>query len=124
MDLNSSNSSGSGRRIFDALLGLLQGHMELLGEELEEQRTKALWLLILGGLALGCTLLLVVAFSALLLIVFWETHRVLVASGLCIFYALALICLVSKLVMMIKYSPRPFSASLEELKNDREQLLP
>ena len=124
MEPNPSTGGASGRRLFDGLLGLLQGHMELLGEELEEQRSQALWLLILGGLALGCALLLLVALSALLLIMFWDTHRVAVASGLCIFYALGLVCLTTKMVLLIQRSPRPFSASLEELKHDREQLLP
>lgn len=114
----------SPRRFAGALLGLLQGHIALFAEELKEQQSHTLSLLVLTSLSLVFGLLLVIGLSAALLIAFWESHRLLVISGLCGFYALSLLGALIALVLRIRNAPAPFSASLEELSRDREQLLP
>lgn len=114
----------SPRRFGSALLGLLQGHLELFGHELEEQRNQALRTLLLGGLCLGFAMLLLIGLSALLLILYWDSHRLAVAIGLCLFYGFALLGCTAWLVLSLQRAEAPFSASLEELQRDREQLLP
>lgn len=114
----------SPRRLGAALLGLLQGHVALLAHELEEQRNQALRALLLGGLCLAFALLLLIGLSALLLIVYWDTHRLAVATGLCLFYGLGLLGCGAWLLISLRNAEAPFSASLEELQRDREQLLP
>lgn len=114
----------SPRRFAGALLGLLHGHVALFGEELKEQQHNALSLFVLTSLSLLFGLLLVIGLSAALLISFWDSHRLSVIIALCAAYALGLlVCLVS-LLKRIRTAPAPFSASLEELARDREQLLP
>ena len=93
----------SPQRFGRALLGLLQGHIALFAEEFKEKQSHTL---------------------NLLLIAFWETHRLLVISGLCAFYALGLLSALITLLQRVRNAPAPFSASLEELARDREQLLP
>lgn len=112
------------RRMGAALLGLLQGHVELFGHELQEQRHQAVRVMVLGGLCLGFTLLLLIGLSAFLLILYWDSHRLLVAGGLCMFYALGLLACGTWLILGLKNAEPPFKASLEELQRDREQLLP
>lgn len=114
----------SPRRFASALLGLLQGHIALFAEELKEQQSHTLSLLVLTSLALLFGLLLIIGLSAALLIAFWESHRLLVISGLCAFYTLGLLSASIALLQRIRNAPAPFSASLEELARDREQLLP
>ncbi|MGE6791843.1 phage holin family protein [Pseudomonas guineae] len=114
----------SPQRFASALLGLLQGHIALFAEEFKEQQSHTLSLLVLASMSLLFGLLLVIGLSAALLIVFWESHRLLVISGLCGFYALALLSALIALLQRIRNAPAPFSASLEELTRDREQLLP
>jgi uncharacterized membrane protein YqjE len=58
------------------------------------------------------------------LIAYWESHRLLVISCLCGVYALGLVLTLITLLRRIRNAPTPFSASLEELGRDREQLLP
>ena len=118
------SESPSLHRLGSAILGLLQGHVELFGQELAEQRNRAVKGLLLGGLCAGFALLLLVGLSALLLILFWDTHRVTVAISLCVFYAAGLLASAGWLVHTLINEPFPFSASLEELQRDREQLLP
>ncbi|KIP96673.1 MULTISPECIES: phage holin family protein [Pseudomonas] len=114
----------SPRRLAGALLGLIHGHVALFSEEFKEQQARTVTLLILTGLCILFGLLLIVGLSAALLIAFWESHRILVISLLCLFYTLGLLACAASLVQRMRNAPAPFSASLEELARDREQLLP
>ena len=114
----------SPRRFGAALLGLLHGHLALFGEELKEQRSLSLHLLLLAGLSLVFGLLLLVGLSAALLIAFWESHRTAAIIALCLFYGVGLSASLIGLLLRLRSAPPPFAASLEELARDREQLLP
>ncbi|WP_300650653.1 phage holin family protein [Pseudomonas sp.] len=115
---------GSPRRFAGALLGLLHGHIALFGEELKEQQSHTLRLLVLASLSLVFGLLLMVGLSAALLISFWDSHRLTVIILLCASYTLGLLVCLLRLLAHLRNAPPPFSASLEELARDREQLLP
>lgn len=120
----SPDRGSSPRRFAGALLGLLQGHIALFGEELKEQQDHTLALLVLTSLSLAFGLLLLIGLSAALLILFWDSHRLTVISALCVFYALGLLGGLLGLWLRVRNAPEPFSASLAELARDREQLLP
>ncbi|HBP6686735.1 TPA: hypothetical protein L6B04_00480 [Pseudomonas aeruginosa] len=112
------------RRFGAAFLGLLHGHVELFGIELQEQKANTLRLLLFAGLALVFALLLLVGLSLLVLIVFWDTNRLAAALGLCLFYVIGSLFCGCRLYQSINDESSPFSATLEELANDRERLLP
>ncbi|HDQ4758989.1 TPA: phage holin family protein [Pseudomonas aeruginosa] len=112
------------RRFGAAFLGLLHGHVELFGIELQEQKANTLRLLLFAGLALVFALLLLVGLSLLVLIVFWDTNRLAAALGLCLFYVIGSPFCGWRLYQSINDESSPFSATLEELANDRERLLP
>lgn len=112
------------RRFGAAFLGLLHGHVELFGIELQEQKANTLRLLLFAGLALVFALLLLVGLSLLVLIVFWDTNRLAAALGLCLFYVIGSLFCGWRLYQSINDESSPFSATLEELTNDRERLLP
>lgn len=114
----------SRRRFGAAFLGLLHGHVELFGIELQEQKANTLRLLLFAGLALVFALLLLVGLSLLVLIVFWDTNRLAAALGLCLFYVIGSLFCGWRLYQSINDESSPFSATLEELANDRERLLP
>lgn len=114
----------SPRRFAGALLGLLHGHVALFGEEFKEQQGNTLRLFILTSLSLVFALMLLIGLSAALLISFWDSHRLTVIFLLCGFYAIGLLVSVGALLLRLRNAPAPFSASLEELARDREQLLP
>lgn len=121
---NPPSRGSSPRRFAGALLGLLQGHIALFAEELKEQQSHTLSLLVLTSLSLLFGLLLLIGLSAALLIAFWDSHRLLVINALCVFYAVAMLSSLITLLLRVRNAPAPFSASLEELARDREQLLP
>ncbi|EPV2316042.1 phage holin family protein [Pseudomonas aeruginosa] len=112
------------RRFGAAFLGLLHGHVELFGIELQEQKANTLRLLLFAGLALVFALLLLVGLSLLVLIVFWDTNRLAAALGLCLFYVIGSLFCGWRLYQSINDESSPFSATLEELANNRERLLP
>lgn len=112
------------RRFGAAFLGLLHGHVELFGIELQEQKANTLRLPLFAGLALVFALLLLVGLSLLVLIVFWDTNRLAAALGLCLFYVIGSLFCGWRLYQSINDESSPFSATLEELANDRERLLP
>ncbi|MDF5939730.1 phage holin family protein [Pseudomonas aeruginosa] len=112
------------RRFGAAFLGLLHGHVELFGIELQEQKANTLRLLLFAGLAPVFALLLLVGLSLLVLIVFWDTNRLAAALGLCLFYVIGSLFCGWRLYQSINDESSPFSATLEELANDRERLLP
>lgn len=113
-----------GRRLGGALLGWLHSHIELLGIEFQEQKARTLSLLLFAGLALVFALLALVALSGLILILLWDNYRIPGMVGLCIFYLLAGLFCAVKLKAAIFDESSPFHATLEELANDRERLLP
>lgn len=120
----SSRRPNSPQRIGAALLGLLQGHIELFGEELKDLHKHSLTLLILASLSVVFGLMLILGLSAALLIFYWDSYRLTVIFSLCGFYAAAFIGSTLVLMLRIRNASPPFSASLEELARDREQLLP
>jgi uncharacterized membrane protein YqjE len=119
-----ADQSSSPRRLGAAFLGLLHSHVELLGIELQEQKARTVSLLLFAGLALVFALLLLTGLSALLLILLWDNYRVAGIVGLCVFYFLAAVFCGLRLKAAIYDESSPFSATLEELANDRERLLP
>ncbi|HEX5842598.1 MAG TPA: phage holin family protein [Pseudomonas sp.] len=123
MDATAPCATNSPRRFAGALLGLVQGHIALFGEELQEQQRHTVNLLVLTSLSLAFALLLLIGLSAALLVLFWD-NRLMLIGALCAFYSLGLLCSLSVLLLRVRNAPAPFSASLAELARDREQLLP
>jgi uncharacterized membrane protein YqjE len=129
MGIDESGSPETGtrptaRRLGAAFLGLLHSHVELFGIELQEQKARTVSLLLFAGLALVFALLLLVGLSALVLILVWDTYRLAGIIGLCLFYLLAALFCGLRLKAAIYDESSPFHATLEELANDRERLLP
>jgi uncharacterized membrane protein YqjE len=119
-----AEQGSSPRRLGAAFLGLMHSHVELLGIELQEQKSRTVSLLLFAGLALVFALLLLTGLSALLLILLWDSYRVAGIVGLCLFYFLAAVFCGLRIRSAIYDDSSPFSATLEELANDRERLLP
>lgn len=117
-------NSPSLRRLGAAFLGLLHGHVELLGIELQEQKARTVQLLLLAGLALVFALLLLIGLSTLILLLFWDSYRLQAATGLCLFYIAGGALCAWRLYQLLSDESSPFSATLDELARDRERLLP
>lgn len=116
-------------RLFDSLKqlvatvsGTLSTRLALLANELDEERVRVTRILLLTLLALflfGGTAILATTF---LVVLFWDTHRLLVLGGLGSLFALAGGWAVWQLRTEIRQKPKLFAASLAELQRDRDAL--
>ena len=112
------------KRLGGAVYGLLQSHMELFCIELQEEKVRSIKLFVLIALSLFFSLLLVIGLSAALVIVLWQDHRIAAILGLCALYFVALIVTLYCIKSIAKPAKSPFEATLNELANTREELLP
>jgi uncharacterized membrane protein YqjE len=63
------------KKLGGALVGLLQGHLELLGIEFQEEKSRSFRLFIFSGLSLIFGLLVLLGLSTVVLIACWDTYR-------------------------------------------------
>lgn len=111
------------KRLGSAFAGLMQGHLELFGIELQEEKARAIKLFLLAGTSLVLGILILVGISAVVVMAFWD-NRIAATIILCLIYAIALgLCLMA-VMKILKEFTQPFQATLEELARDRERLLP
>ena len=110
------------RTLVSTLLGLVHTRLELLSNEIEEERARLQQIVLLAVLALFCTAIGVLLLTLLVVVAFWEQYRVT---------ALALLALIYFLVAALAYAgvrgraaakPKIFSGSLAELAKDAELL--
>lgn len=112
------------KKMGGAFVGLLQGHLELLGIELQEERSRVFRLFLLASISLILGLLILVGLSAAVVIVFWETNPIAAILVLCAVYAVALVICISRAIKIAKACASPFQATVEELARNQERLLP
>lgn len=112
------------RRLAATLVALLQTRLELLATELEEERVRLVQVLLWGCIALAFLLLGVVMLTLFVVVLFWDTHRVLVSGLLALTFIAIGLAAAAVARSRARARSRLFSASLAELANDREQLTP
>ena len=107
-----------------SLVAVAQTRLELLSNDLGEGREHLLTLIVLGLaalLSLGVGLVLAVG---TLVLVFWDSYRLLALSGFAIVFLIAGGLGWLQVLRRARAAPRIFNASLSELAKDRQQLMP
>lgn len=106
----------------DAAFALVQVRLELLGNELEEQKvrvTEGLFLALLGAMFLALAVMLACSF---ILAMFWDTYRLWAFGAMFALVLLAGLWLVGRGRKHLRTGGAMFQASLEELRQDRDTL--
>ncbi len=104
------------------LVGILQTRLALLSSDLDEDRRHLLALLLATLIALFCLGVGVIPATILLVLAFWDGHRLAALSvATAIFFVAALIAW-RYAVHKTRAKPRLFDASLTELGKDRQLL--
>jgi uncharacterized membrane protein YqjE len=109
-------------RAGSAAVALLRTRVELASVEFQEERSRTfqrVGLLVVALLAFAFALLFA---SALVLVVFWDTHRITAIALVTLFYVLAGAIALWRLAVLQRTSPRPFAATLAELERDGQAL--
>lgn len=106
------------------LIGIVHNRLELLSTDVAEEREHLVEFLILVLVALFCLGIGVVLLTILVIVVFWESHRLAALIGLSGFFLAAGVGVGWFAMHRIRTKPRLFEASLTELSKDWQQLTP
>lgn len=110
------------QNITGTLLGIVQTRLELMRVEIEEGRQRLIQLLSIAFLSLFCLSMGLILLTMLLVVIFWDTHRLLTLSLLTGSFLLAGGVLWLKTLQTLNRMPRMFEASLAELLRDQQKL--
>lgn len=116
--------SASVRGLAATLVEVAQVRLELFSVEAQEEVLRIAGMLVYGAVALVCVSLGLCFLAMLITVALWDTHRLLalgVFAGL--FLAVGAVA-VWQTRERVRRGTRLFSASIEELRQDREALRP
>lgn len=105
-----------------SLVGIVHTRLELLSTDIAEEREHLLTLLLLVQLALFFLGVGILLLALLIVVAFWESHRLLALGGLTGLFLLASVGSAWLAVHKTRTRPRLFEASLAELSKDRQHL--
>lgn len=118
----SSGLMGSAKRLLSTLTSIASARLELLANEVQEERLHLTQMLLFYALALFCFGVGVLLLTGFIVVLFWEDHRLAVLGGLSVaFFALGAL-MAMLLRSKAQRKSRLFSASLAELVKDRARL--
>jgi uncharacterized membrane protein YqjE len=110
------------KRLLHTLTSIVSTRLELLANELQEERLRLTQMLVLGLFALFCAGLGILLLTVFIVVLFWDDHRLAVVGGLTVlFFVLSALTALS-LRNKAQTRSKLFSASLAELDRDREHL--
>lgn len=113
---------GSIARLGRTSVALLRTRLEILGTELEEERIRFTGLVLLVAAIAFCVQMAVLLFVILMVVVLWESHRLLTLGVLATAFLVAGVALYLWLRHQMRTRPRLFAATLGELAKDEERL--
>ena len=106
-----------------SLVAIVHTRLDLLVTDLEEERARLTSVLVMLFVGLFCLSVGVILLALLIVVAFWDSHRLLALVGVTTFFlvggATAFGCVRHKL----RTKPRLFAASLAELSKDRQHLM-
>jgi len=121
-----TNSSGlieSSKRVVGTLLTIFQTRLELLSNEIEEERLRVRQMLFYGSVALFFFGLSIMLLTVFIVVVFWDSYRLSVLGGLTALFFLAGLLVFNSLRNLALERTKLFSSSLSELEVDRARLI-
>ena len=113
--------SASLRRLGSTLFATLHSRVELLALEYQRERMQIVRLILLGLAALVFLALGAITATIFVIVLFWDSQRLVVIGFLALLYLAIGAGIVAFVKREAERSKRPFSASLEELRRDRER---
>lgn len=105
-----------------SLIAIVHTRLELLSTDLEEGRERFISLLAMAFISLFSLCFGAVLLTILIVVVFWDTHRLLVLGSLTGMFIVVGMLVGAVVVRRLKTMPRMFEASLAELLKDHQEL--
>lgn len=122
MQETASGLMGSVKRLISSLFGIFATRLELLANELQEERLRLTQMLLLALFALFCFGMALLLLTVFIVVLFWDDHRLAVLGGSCVFFSLVGAALLLRLRATGRAGSKLFSASIAELDKDRQSL--
>lgn len=113
---------GSAKRLLCTLTAIASTRLELLANELQEERLRLTQMLFFALAAFFCFSMAVLLLTVFIVVLFWDSHRLAVLGGLGMVFIVSGVLLAMLLRSKAQEKPKLFSASLGELSRDRAQL--
>jgi uncharacterized membrane protein YqjE len=105
------------------LVAMAHTRLDLLSTDLEEDRDHLLTLTITSLLAMFFLGIGVVLSALLLVVLFWDTHRILILGLLAMVFLGLGLAAANRAKRLARAKPRLFASSLSELLKDRQELV-
>jgi len=112
------------KRLVSTLASIVETRLELLANELQEERLWLAQMSLYSLFAVFCFGMGLLLFTVFIVVLFWDDHRLAVTGGMCILFFVLGILMAILLRNKAHSRPKLFSASIGELAKDREQLEP
>jgi uncharacterized membrane protein YqjE len=109
--------------LVSSLVAIAHTRLELLSTDLEEGQQHLMSLLIYAVAALFSLAVCVVLATTLVVVVFWDSHRLLVLGASTAFFLAVGVTCCGVALQRLRDRPKLFSASLSELIKDRQELI-
>lgn len=110
------------KRLLSTLVSIATARLELLANELQEERLRLMQMLFFALFALFCFGLGILLLTVFIVVLFWEDHRLAVTGALSVFFFTLGLLMAMLLRGKAQAGSRLFSVSLAELAKDREHL--
>ncbi|MES2935999.1 MAG: phage holin family protein [Pseudomonadota bacterium] len=108
----------SATRLASGFIGILHTRLELAAIEVEEETLRFFGYLLFALLALFCLGVAILLGVLLIVVLFWDTHRVPVLIGLMAFFSVASLLIGLGIRRNYMRKPRLLAFTLTELKKD------
>jgi uncharacterized membrane protein YqjE len=112
----------SGKAMLATLVAIAHNRLELLSTELQEEIARVALMLMWGAIGLFFVFLGITFLALVILIAFWDDHRLLTAALLAVLFTILALLAGNAAWRQIVAKPRPFDASLTELAKDEAHL--
>lgn len=106
------------RLLADTLVATVHDRVELFSVELQEEKYRLIQLLGWIGAVMFAAAMALAFASFTVVYLFWETARLAALAGVTAFYLIALVALAAAFRRYLARQPRPFAATLEEIRED------
>ena len=110
------------RNLARTFLAIVQTRVEIFASEVDEERTRLARIAVLAAVAALCIALAVVLLVFFLVVLFWDTNRLVAIGVLAGVFAIGGIAACLGLRAAISQRPKFLSATLAELRKDRTKL--
>ena len=103
-------------------VAIVHTRLELLANEVEEERVRTLQIVLLAVIALFCAAVGVLLITTWIVVALWEQYRLATLAALALAYLIAAGIALRKLKAKTAARPKLFTTSLAELARDRDLL--